>query len=199
MKWVGRLQSVNFLLIASRIQERESEVNWLRITLVLPVALFAANCFAADAVVTGNAVGDLIIGQSPPSLKGSRLVSRRWESDENGERYELLRVKVRGIQVDAEVYDGSIWRIWIERAGLKTLNGISVGDSADALLRNKTVHPEIGPGPSLVLIPEKPCGVSYVTDARLPDDVPGGITREFASRVVGNARITKILVVGCPK
>ncbi len=180
--------------------ETESKVNWLIKSGLLPLALVAANCFAVNTVVTGSAVGDFVIGRAPPTVKNDRLIFRRWQNDENGKRYELIRVKVQGIEVDAEVYDGTIWRIWIEEAGLMTRDGLGVGDDARTLLRkNPTVNPEIGPGPSLVFIPTKPCGISYVTDAQLLGDIDGRLTQKYISQIARTAHITKIIVVGCKK
>lgn len=162
------------------------------------LALVSLNCFASCAVITGNAVGDLVIGRAPPIFDPGRLVSRRWEIDENGQSYELLKVKVDNNQVSAEVYEGLIWRIRVDGGKLKTLDGIKVGDRASVLLRkNLTVKPEVGPGPTLVLIPTGPCGVSYVTDAQLPDKLTFPLTSASAERFAKTAHVKTILVVGC--
>jgi hypothetical protein len=167
---------------------------------ILSLSLVAANCFASSPLITGDSVGDLVIGRAPPNIRGDRLVFRRWESDENGQRYELIRVKVAGVGVDAEVFDGCIWRISINKSGLFTLDGLGVGASARTLLRkNPSIDPVIGPGPTLVLIPKKPCGISYITDAPLPDNVPENPTRASVSQLLRTAHVTKILVVGCKK
>ena len=126
------------------------------------LALVSLNCSASGSVITGNAVGDLVIGKAPPIFEVGRLVFRDWETDENGESYELLKVKVNNDEVSAEVYEGLIWRIRIDKGSLTTRDGVKVGDRASVLIsKNLTVMPELGPGPTLVLIPKRPCGISY--------------------------------------
>lgn len=162
------------------------------------LALVSLNCFASGAVITGNAVGDLVVGKAPPIFEVGRLVFRNWEIDENGQSYELLKVKIDNNEVSAEVYEGLIWRIRVDEGMLKTLDGIRVGDRASDLIRkNLTVKPELGPGPTLVLIPRRPCGISYVTDARLPDEVAFPLTSAAAAQIAKTAHIKTILVVGC--
>lgn len=52
---------------------------------------------------------------------------------------------------------------------------------------------------SLVLIPTRPCGISYLTDARLPHNVAFPVTSASAARFIKAAHIKAILVVGCEK
>lgn len=164
------------------------------------LALVSLNCFASGVVITGKAVGDLVIGKAPPVLNTNRLVFRSWEIGENGQSYELLKVKVDGKVVSAEIYDGAIWRIRVDEANFRTRDGIKVGDRASVLIRrNPTVKSELGPGPSLVLIPTQPCGISYVTDAQLPDRVAFPLTSASVAGFAQAANIKTILVVGCEK
>lgn len=171
--------------------------------LFLPIfllyLLMTSNCHAAT-VISGNAVGDLVIGHAPPKFDASRLVSRRWLNDENGKRYELLSIKIHGRQVDAEIYDGRIWRISIEKLGLPTRDGVAVGANAAKVLRmNPTITPEIGPGPSLFLIPANSCGISYMTNFEFADDIPENLSRTSALSMLHASHVIKILVVGCGK
>lgn len=167
---------------------------------VAMLTFVSLNCFASGVVITGKAVGDLIIGKAPPVLNAGRLVSRSWESDENGQSYELLKIKVEGYAVSAEIYDGAIWRIRLDEGNLRTPDGVKVGDRALVLIRkNPTVRPEVGPGPSLVLIPARPCGISYVTDVQLPDRIEFPLTLASIAEFTKTANITTILVVGCEK
>lgn len=171
----------------------------MKFGLICFAILCASDCIANDVMVSGDAVGDLVVGRAPPPFEKGRVLLRRWQDDENGERYELLRVTIKGIPVDAEVYDGNVWRIWIDKPGLKTRDGLGVGDSAKKLLRNKSIIPEIGPGPSLVLISKKPCGISFITDAQLPNELPQNLDRKFALRMARDAQISKMILVGCDK
>lgn len=164
------------------------------------LALVSLNCFASAAVITGNAVGDLVVGKAPPVFEVGRLVFRNWEIDENGQPYELLKVNVDNNEVSAEVYEGLVWRISVDEGTLKTRDGIKVGDRASELIRkNLAFKPELGPGPTLVLVPTRSCGISYVTDARLPDEVALPLTSAAAARITRTAKIKTILVVGCEK
>ena len=148
--------------------------------------------------MSGRGIGDLIIGQVPPSLSEERLVSRQWHEDENGERYERLKVSVGGIPVDAEVYDGRIWRISVMRPGLRTQDGLQVGDSVQKLLHaNRSLRRELGPGPSLVLIPENFCGISYMTGADLPGSVMQNPNCGLPTKFAKTTRIRWIFVTGC--
>lgn len=115
-----------------------------------------------------------------------------------GERYERLKVSVGSIPVDAEVYNGRIWRISVTRLGLRTQDGSQVGDSVQKLLRaNRSLCRELGPGPSLVLIPERFCGISYTTDADLPESVMQNPSSKLLTRFAKATRIRWIFVTGC--
>ena len=123
---------------------------------------------------------------------------RRWMLDENGKPYEDLTINIGASEVNAELYDGKVWRIWIDSVGLHTHDGVSVGSNALSVLRrNPTISVEIGPGPSMVLIPKKPCGISYVVGIELPEDVPPVMTRRQAEVMLGESKIAKLIVVGC--
>lgn len=172
-------------------------MNRLTMNIFVLLTLSAANGFAAERPVTGNAVGDLVIGQRPPNLEANRLVFRRWEHDENNKRYELMRVRVQGHEVDAEVHDRLIWRIWIDKPGLKTSDGVGVGDGVNQLLKKISIVPEIGPGPSLVFISSHPCGISYLTDAKLPEELPERVSRAFVAGMRIPVHVSKILIFGC--
>jgi hypothetical protein len=162
------------------------------------VSLIAITCHAGEPIVDGRGVGDLMIGQAPPAFAGKRLLSRKWLEDENGERYERLEVSIRGVPVITEIYDSRIWRISIMRRGLSTQDGLQVGDSVQKLIHvNRSLRREIGPGPSLVLIPEKSCGISYMTDAELPEEVMQDSSLELPAQFARNARIRWIFVTGC--
>ena len=146
----------------------------------------------------GRGVGDLIIGQVPPPLARERLVSRKWQENENGEQYERLVVRVGGIPVDAEVYNGRIWRISVMRRGLSTRDGYQVGDSVQKLIHaNPSLSRELGPGPSLVLVPDKFCGISYMTDADLPESVMQNPNSKLPTQFARDAHISWIFVTGC--
>ena len=169
----------------------------MKFRLVFFALFFASRCIAHEVIVSGDSVGDLVVGKKPPFKKG-RLLFRKWQNDENGERYELLRVKVNGIPVDAELYNGDIWRIWIDKPGLITRGGVGVGGNVkNLLLRNRDFDLEIGPGPSLVLIPKDSCGISFVTNAKLPDQLPEKLDRTYALTIARDAEISKIILVGC--
>ena len=172
----------------------------MKFIALLPVLLVTATCASQSVqpVISGNSVGDLVIGSVPPKIDAHRLLSREWQKDEDGESYELVRVKVQGVVVDAEVYEGKVWRLSIDDPGLLTEDGVGVGSNAGNLLdKNKTIKPQIGPGPMLVLVPAKPCGLSYWTDAQLPDTGSLTFSRESAAPLLKNARVTRILFVGC--
>ena len=169
-----------------------------RCFLAFCVTLAAMICHASEPIVSGRGIGDLIIGQVPPTLTAERLLSRQWQEDENGELYELLIVSVRGIPVHVEVYGGRIWRISIMRPGLRTEDGSQAGDSVQKLLyANQSLRRELGPGPSLVLIPEKFCGISYMTDADLPESVMQNPNGKLSTRFAKGTRIRWIFVTGC--
>jgi len=169
-------------------------------SLIFLLCIFTSINSNAVEVITGNAVGDIVIGQPPPTLDAVRVISRDWLSDENGMRYELLRMKIQGRQVDAEIIDGLVWRISIETTGLPASDGVAVGANAARVLRkNSHITPEIGPGPSLFLIPENRCGISYMTDFEFKKGFPEKLSRQSALSMLKNSRITKILVVGCGK
>lgn len=169
-----------------------------RCFLAFCFTLTAISCHASERLVDGRGVGDLIIGQVPPRLTGERLASRQWLEDENGERYERLEVSVGGIPVNAEVYDGRIWRISVMRRGLSTRDGSQVGDSVQKLIHaNRSLRRELGPGPSLVLVPDNLCGVSYMTDEDLPESVIQNPNSELPTQFARNAHIRWIFVTGC--
>lgn len=168
--------------------------------LVSSMILAAVTCNASERMVDGRGIGDLIIGQALPTLTPDRLLSRQWQSDENGERYELVRVAVKSVPVDVEVHDGRIWRISVERRGLSTRDGSQVGDSIQKLIHtNRLLRREIGPGPNLVLVPENICGISYVTDDDLPESLMQATPIEFPIEFVKSTLIRRIFVVGCKK
>jgi len=166
--------------------------------LAFCLALSAKNCHANEQIVDGRGVGDFIIGQVPPRLGEERLVSRQWQEDENGKRYERLEARVAGIPVDVEVHDGRIWRITVMRRGLRTRDGSQVGDRLQKLMRmNRSLRRELGPGPSLVLFPKDLCGISYMTDADLPESVMRDPSTDLPATFVREARIRWIFVTGC--
>lgn len=169
-----------------------------RCLLAFCVTLASMTSYASEPIVSGRGIGDLIIGEVPPSLSRERLLSRQWQEDENGERYERLKVSVGGSPVDAEVYDGRVWRISVLRPGLRTQDGSQVGDSVQKLLRaNRSLRCELGPGPSLALVPENFCGISYMTDADLLQNVMQNPNSKLSTRFAKATRIRWILVTGC--
>jgi hypothetical protein len=139
-----------------------------------------------------------MIGQVPPLFSGERLISRQWQRDENGHRYERLEVSVGGIPVDVEIHDGRISRISVMRRGLSTRDGSQVGDSVQKLIHaNRSLRRELGPGPSLVLVPDNFCGISYMTDADLPESVMQDPNSELPTHFARSAQIRWIFVTGC--
>lgn len=153
---------------------------------------------AANTRLAGNGIGPFVVGKPPLKPAKSSLVFRKWESDENGVTYEFIRIKLNRTAVDAEVYDGRVWRISINERGISTVDGISVGNDAGQVLReNEFVNPEIGPGPTVVLISNNPCGLSYITDAKMPSDLETPLNRETAVPILKFAKIRKIVASGC--
>ena len=174
-------------------------MKWL---VAISFFLIGVACASHDVhpIVSGNSVGDIVIGRAPPKIDSRRLVLRQWQQDENGDSYELIRLKVRDAAVDAEVYDGKVWRISIDQPELLTEDHVGVGSKAMRLLKaNTTIQPRIGPGPMIVLVPVTPCGISYLTDAELPDLATQELSRDSVAPLLSDAGVTSILVVGCSK
>lgn len=168
--------------------------------LVFGALLSALPCTASEGIINGQGVGDLLIGQVLPPLQQHRVLFRNWQFDENGGSYELVRVKVGEVPVDAEIYDGAIWRISINLPGLSTRDGVQVGDKMATLIRkNRSLDREIGPGPSLVLIPRNVCGISYMIDSTLLENTHGKLNKVIPGESIKNFRISRIYVVGCEK
>lgn len=174
-------------------------MRFLFLSIFLLFVSALCNCHAGT-VISGDAVGDLVIGQPPPKDNLGRLVSRHWLNDENGKKYEMLSIKIHGRQVDAEIHDGRVWRISIERPGLQTRDGVAVGANAAIVLQmNSSIAPEIGPGPSMFLIPANSCGISYMTDFEFGENIPEKLTRATALSMLRASRVISIFVVGCEK
>jgi hypothetical protein len=167
--------------------------------LIIFLSWLSIDCgIAADMKLSGSGIGPLLIGAPPGHLSAAELVSRKWEMDENGASYEIITITLKGKDVEAEIYDGRVWRISISERGISTLNGISVGDNALAVLRgNKFVTPEIGPGQIIVLISNNPCGLSYITDAEVADNLRVPLSREMSVPMLRLAKIKKIIASGC--
>lgn len=160
--------------------------------------VIAGNCTASDIVIDGNAIGGLRIGQFVPQLAKERVLRREWQTDENGDRVELLRATVGAGEVEAEIYDGKIWRLTVNKPGLKTRDGVGVGDPVRTLLRkNRSISPEVGGGPALYLISERPCGIGYLTDVEFSDKIPYDLTKATLFKYVGSSHIAQVLVAGC--
>lgn len=94
----------------------------LKVAVLVWLAMSPVSAIEEEqGLVTGTVVGELAVGVQPPAtFKVDHLVSRGWQRDENGEAYEALKVKVAGVNVDAEVYGGNVWRIWVDEPGLVT-------------------------------------------------------------------------------
>lgn len=166
--------------------------------LFLPFILIS-NAFSQE-YVKGNSVAEIEIGKPMPKLEQKRIAFQRKQFDENGVEFVRTRVKVAVSLVDVEVYEDLVWRLEVLRPGLFTIDRAQVGSSVKALLRrNLSILPQIGPGPSLVLVPETPCGISYITDLNFKGREYENLTRETVLKIARNSKVTKIMVVGCSK
>lgn len=154
--------------------------------------------FANNVVITSSSVAGFIIGQRLSPKLSPDIISRQWEDDENGSRYEFVRARVKGAYFNLEVYDKKVWRITVEKQGMRTQDGIGVDDSLEKLIRvDRTLEPYVGSGPSLVLISHKSCGLSFVTNVELPDKIPEKLTLDIVAQRWHAKQIKKIIVVGC--
>lgn len=146
---------------------------------------------------TGNGLGPYVIGKAPPStVDGS--VEIRQSVDENGDPVELLTALVNGSEIAVEIYDGKVWRISVLTPGATLPGGMQVGEKvAKVLARYPNAKVEIGPGPSLVVVPENHCGVSYFTDVPSERIPLKGVTIEALRSLAREATITEALIVGC--
>jgi hypothetical protein len=165
--------------------------------LACGLLLSSQTACAVKSFISGNAVGDIVVGRKPPALGRGRLIYLHDEQDENGDPYKLLRVMVQGGVVDAEIYDGMVWRIWVSTPGLLTADQVSVGSSAYAVLaKNKTAYPVIGSGGEIVLVAKDPCGLSFITDVDASTE-SAQMTRSSIATEMKSGHVQKILVVGC--
>jgi hypothetical protein len=100
--------------------------------------------------------------------------------------------------VEAEVYDGLVWRLSVRKRGISTMDGVSVGDNALSVLRrNNFMNLEIGPGQIIVLISDNPCGLSYLTDAEVTGSLKMPLNQKIAVRLLKSAKIKAIIASGC--
>lgn len=151
----------------------------------------------AGITVDGNRVAQFVIGEKPPRISPDELILRKNQADENNLLFELIRTKIKGVPIDVEVYEGKVWRITIKNPGLFRLNGIDVGVQAEKVVQaGSRIDFEMGPGPTLVLIPKRPCGVSYVTDARIGDEI-NSMDRDVFEKNFKKSKVTLIYVTGC--
>lgn len=173
--------------------------KWLLVACTIVQGVVACATNDGRPKITGDAVGDVVVGRGLPPIDDGRILNRQWLHDESGEPYELVRLTVGGLPTSVELYQNVVWRIAVRSPGLKTANGIEVGASALPLLEgDAAVEPLIAPGPTIALVPEEPCGVSYLTDAKLPEILPSeGLSRKDFGKILGGARVATILVVGC--
>lgn len=88
------------------------------------LTIFASSTYAADVQITGSGIGAFQIGKSPPILTRDMLVFRKWEKDQNGVAYEVIRARLNGVIIDAEIYRHKVWRIATTSNKVKTVEGI---------------------------------------------------------------------------
>ena len=172
--------------------------KWYLILLFLWSVFSVSLCYSN--IVSGDGVADIKIGKALPKLEQKRIIFRHWQHDENSDKYELLRIKVLGGEVDVEVYDGLVYRLTINKPGIVTADGVFVGmKAAKVLIANRTIATEIGSGPSLFLVPINPCGMSYQTDFEFKNQKPENMTRASVISMLKRSKIKAILIVGCNK
>ncbi|WMW78916.1 hypothetical protein RF679_09575 [Undibacterium cyanobacteriorum] len=164
----------------------------------MPIFLFTWGEVRAQKLIDGNAVGEFEINKPAPKLATNRILLRQIQTNENGDSFILIRARVASSLVEAEVVDDLVWRVSILKPGLMTKDRAQVGTSAYALVkRNPSLMPEVGPGPSLILVPSTPCGLSYVTDYEFKEKEYENLTHEKVLRIIGRSKVTRILAVGC--
>ena len=168
------------------------------IAILFTTMLAASSHAAANARLAGDGVGPFMIGRSPGKIPKGSLITRQWQQDENGDTFEFIQIKRDHGVVDAEVHDGKVWRVSTDKRGLPSIDGIEVGDAAVKIVaRNSHSHPDIGPGPTIVLISDQPCGLSYVTDAEPAAALNAPLTRMTVVPMLTLAKVTRIIASGC--
>lgn len=175
------------LLLKLRMQR-----HFLRMSMKITNIMFTGVVFfgafsvsASQSAITGDGIGNLVVGKPLPKQGGWHIIKRHWLYDENHSRFESVDIRVGQSLINAEIYDGAIWRLTVLKPGLSTLDSVTVGTSVRALDMSRYTL-EVGAGPTSVLIPRNLCGLSYVLDT-------------FREKKVqqDSAQVEKILVIGC--
>jgi hypothetical protein len=148
-------------------------------------------------LIEGSGVGQLRIGASVDSVGARCIVLRDTTvTDNEGMPQRALDVAAWGDTVRVEIADGRVWRVTIDRPGLRTADSLGVGTPLSRLLTLDGAHGLIGEGRLFVAAPSH-CGVSFELN-RAPGEVPrDGWTAEHLRALPPSTAVVRVLVFGC--
>jgi hypothetical protein len=155
----------------------------------------ASSC--ASRIITGAGIGALRVGATVDSVRAScAVIHDSVEIRAEGMPARIIDVALGADTIEAEVVDGRIWRITIDRPGLTTADSLRVGSPLSRLLEHHGAHGAVGEGKLFVLLPDR-CGLSFRLAAR-PGDVARSSYDESGLRALPSTIVVdQLLITGC--
>ena len=158
----------------------------------------AANCGTSpETILTGEGIGDLVIGRSVDEIADScRVLQDTTAIRAEGHPQRVLSVNLGRDTVEAEIVDGKVWRITIRDAAFVTVDSLGVGTPMERILEFDGVQPLVGEGSLFVRIPAH-CGLSFRLSEPASSLPPGEPDLASLRQLPEDTRVDEILVVGC--
>ncbi|HYN81950.1 MAG TPA: hypothetical protein VES88_10645 [Gemmatimonadaceae bacterium] len=150
-----------------------------------------------NPVLTTTGVGNLAIGRSVDTVKGScRIIRDVIELTSEGTLDNVLTLVIGGDIYRASVKDGLVWRVTVRTPRIATRDGLRIGTPLSRVAALKGVKLAEGED-GLYLLPPTHCGLSFrfSVQSRWPTGRPW--TLEEVVRRHGSRPVDRIFVTRC--
>jgi hypothetical protein len=161
--------------------------------------LASAVCGGSEAkALTEGGIGAVRIGATVEDVKRAcTVVSDRVEEGDEAIPVRILRIRIRGALIAAEIEAGRVWRLTVDDQGLRTADGLAVGIPLTKLLSLPMLSAEEGEGALYATSPQH-CGLSFRLSYHPADDEHRvEWTTAQLSALPRSTKVTQVLIFGC--
>jgi hypothetical protein len=154
--------------------------------------------YRAAARLTGDGIGELIVGRRVGELAGEcRVVSDTVDPfGAEGRPKRVLRVELGPDTVTVEVGIDRVYRLDVRSLRIRTVDGFGPGSTLGELLEVQDLRGAYGEGSLYALSPSH-CGLSFDLGPPPPDRAGTRWTRGALAELPDSLPVRRVLAVGC--
>lgn len=156
---------------------------------------------ATPTLVTGSGIGALRIGARTRDIRRlCDVASDSTAKDARAVPQRVMRVRIGGGIVVADIVRDSVWRLTITDSTLRTSDGLGVGTTLASLVEMPGVSGINGDGAVFVVLKPR-CGLSFGLDHRADNLFYRGLTidRSVLLSAEPSTQVDRIVVFGCAR